>query len=622
VRETQWILDTPGGQYSLALRPASRSPLRTALDPSARRALEAWLMAARGAGRARWLMDEVGRSLARPLARETPEAEALVRAAFAEGQLRLERLPDRVPHGREERIESYAHDGVEGRSTRDELTWIAIRLEYDDDSGQGVAYARYVLKLPDGGVREGTLDRDGNARVDGLHPGMCEVTFPDFDRRKGAPPAKVPPGKGHQPRRPAPAPLPRERQARNEGAASSKRVLCAASTIEFLDPEGHGKRWDRQPGEERILQVVPVPSTQSTRGLDNVFPNWLAELIKKSSEDDAEHENDVEREGSVTVESKWGGERKLHARPVAAPNCGHRHPVMVRGNRSATLHADADHAMVTFGGRQISRGPVQPDVYTLETRGCEGDDVRVRVEVFPSDQGTAAVSVETAFDWGSVITEALHPLREIGIDIDVKPKWAGKLSYFRGWKEDDESWRAYSAGEATLKGTMGLDLNVQLSAAGMFLHVPEWFREYVSDVGVLFNFKLETGLGGSFERRVYPSSEEESRSVCKGTLDGSGVVEVGPYAKLGSEKILGASASGTLSGGYTLEGTITLDRGAIVAKASATRGEVKGTLKVLTRALFWKSEDSVDWVLIEKGEPHEFKSNELINFNHLFPGAA
>jgi len=60
-----------------------------------------------------------------------------------------------------------------------ELTWIEIELLGEDD--RGVAGERYVVILPDGGRRSGTLDHDGKARIPVASPGSCEVSFPDLD---------------------------------------------------------------------------------------------------------------------------------------------------------------------------------------------------------------------------------------------------------------------------------------------------------------------------------------------------------------------------------------------------------------------------------------------------------
>ncbi|WP_426756551.1 carboxypeptidase regulatory-like domain-containing protein [Myxococcus sp. Y35] len=61
----------------------------------------------------------------------------------------------------------------------EEQTWLAIELK--DEEGKPVPHARYRVTLPDGSTREGTLNKNGYARVDGVNPGQCEVTFPELD---------------------------------------------------------------------------------------------------------------------------------------------------------------------------------------------------------------------------------------------------------------------------------------------------------------------------------------------------------------------------------------------------------------------------------------------------------
>jgi hypothetical protein len=58
-------------------------------------------------------------------------------------------------------------------------TWIDIELK--DDEGNPVKNARYSVLLPNGTTREGRLDDNGKAREDGLDPGKCTVSFPDFE---------------------------------------------------------------------------------------------------------------------------------------------------------------------------------------------------------------------------------------------------------------------------------------------------------------------------------------------------------------------------------------------------------------------------------------------------------
>jgi hypothetical protein len=61
----------------------------------------------------------------------------------------------------------------------EEMTFLAIELK--DEAGKPVPHARYVVTLPDGSTREGTLNANGYARVDNVIPGQCQVTFPELD---------------------------------------------------------------------------------------------------------------------------------------------------------------------------------------------------------------------------------------------------------------------------------------------------------------------------------------------------------------------------------------------------------------------------------------------------------
>lgn len=66
-----------------------------------------------------------------------------------------------------------------------EKTWIEVQLV--NKKGQPVAGARYRLKITDGSIREGKLDERGSVRVPGIDPGMCEITFLDFDAKEWTP---------------------------------------------------------------------------------------------------------------------------------------------------------------------------------------------------------------------------------------------------------------------------------------------------------------------------------------------------------------------------------------------------------------------------------------------------
>ena len=59
-------------------------------------------------------------------------------------------------------------------------SWIEVKLE--DEAGKPVPFERYRVTTPDGTVREGFLDAKGLARVDGIDPGLCKITFPNLDK--------------------------------------------------------------------------------------------------------------------------------------------------------------------------------------------------------------------------------------------------------------------------------------------------------------------------------------------------------------------------------------------------------------------------------------------------------
>ncbi len=64
---------------------------------------------------------------------------------------------------------------------KDVKTWIEIKLV--DAHGQPVPGEPYRIELPNGEVRTGSLDSKGLARIDGIDPGTCKVSFPERDKR-------------------------------------------------------------------------------------------------------------------------------------------------------------------------------------------------------------------------------------------------------------------------------------------------------------------------------------------------------------------------------------------------------------------------------------------------------
>lgn len=58
--------------------------------------------------------------------------------------------------------------------------WIEIALM--DEDGTPVSGESYRVKLPNSRVLTGNLDSRGVARIEGIDPGTCQVTFPDLDQ--------------------------------------------------------------------------------------------------------------------------------------------------------------------------------------------------------------------------------------------------------------------------------------------------------------------------------------------------------------------------------------------------------------------------------------------------------
>lgn len=57
-----------------------------------------------------------------------------------------------------------------------------IEIEMVDEEDQPVAGMKYEVTLPDDTVAKGTLDQNGFARIEGIEPGECKITFPDLDK--------------------------------------------------------------------------------------------------------------------------------------------------------------------------------------------------------------------------------------------------------------------------------------------------------------------------------------------------------------------------------------------------------------------------------------------------------
>jgi type VI secretion system secreted protein VgrG len=73
-----------------------------------------------------------------------------------------------------------SHD-PNSEENKEKKNWVEIQMVNED--GKPVPGVRYRVTLPDGAtLAEGTTDDKGSARVDGIDPGSCKVTFPDLDK--------------------------------------------------------------------------------------------------------------------------------------------------------------------------------------------------------------------------------------------------------------------------------------------------------------------------------------------------------------------------------------------------------------------------------------------------------
>jgi type VI secretion system secreted protein VgrG len=64
--------------------------------------------------------------------------------------------------------------------SKKKTSWVEIELV--DEEGNPVTGEKYEITLPDGRVAKGTTNEKGLARIEGIDPGSCKVTFPDLDK--------------------------------------------------------------------------------------------------------------------------------------------------------------------------------------------------------------------------------------------------------------------------------------------------------------------------------------------------------------------------------------------------------------------------------------------------------
>ncbi|MFT3775052.1 MAG: hypothetical protein QM820_57625 [Minicystis sp.] len=106
-------------------------------------------------------------------------ARAWVREALERGDLIAYRaLPDAHFAPQPGRVKEEGKQESRQPETREEKTWLVIELVDDDEPSKPVPFRKYRVELPDATVREGMLDGNGRARIAGIDPGTCKVTFP------------------------------------------------------------------------------------------------------------------------------------------------------------------------------------------------------------------------------------------------------------------------------------------------------------------------------------------------------------------------------------------------------------------------------------------------------------
>ena len=62
----------------------------------------------------------------------------------------------------------------------EKTSWIEIEMVDEED--EPVTGERYKITLPDDSVAQGSLDDKGFARIEGIDPGTCKITFPELDK--------------------------------------------------------------------------------------------------------------------------------------------------------------------------------------------------------------------------------------------------------------------------------------------------------------------------------------------------------------------------------------------------------------------------------------------------------
>jgi hypothetical protein len=79
------------------------------------------------------------------------------------------------------KVEAKKKSEENNKEKKKEPAWVAVKLV--DEDGKPIGGTRYRVLLPNGQVRDGKLDSQGHARLEGLTEGSYKISFPDFDSK-------------------------------------------------------------------------------------------------------------------------------------------------------------------------------------------------------------------------------------------------------------------------------------------------------------------------------------------------------------------------------------------------------------------------------------------------------
>ena len=265
----------------------------------------------------------------------------------------------------------------------DRRAWIGIELLAED--GTPASWERFRVRLPDGGLRTGELDRSGRVEITGIPPGTCKVTFPGLDSgiwyRAGTSPSAEDGRSGPPwPRRPSTeevgeetktAPSERPTSAGERSAeprspvAEEHSLVLLAYNIFMLSPPLHAPK----PLMRADLLVEYLDDCYDAIIFCEAFYNEARERLLDGlaktypyQSSVVDQDKDIE-DGGVVVVSKWPMvDRGHHVFDVSALPDG----LSAKGVKYVTIHKDGrrfhlfgSHTQAGAGNHAIRRSQFQ-----------------------------------------------------------------------------------------------------------------------------------------------------------------------------------------------------------------------------------------------------------------------